>query len=430
MTVAWRGGAAALTLALTATAQADPLEDFGFGAAAAATAGARLATATGAEAAHHNPAGVALEQHPAVMIGWGYGLMQLELDGRDAGLLDPHGLALGLAIPVRLSDDWRVAAGLALYLPDQFLARLQLIPNSEPHFVLLDNDPHRAVVEAVASFVHGDKLGFAAGASILADARSKKLVFDVGVVAGEKVGAAELDVELPARLAPIVGVWVRPHPRVRAGMVYRGELALDLTLDIIANVEVAGVVTGDVLVSIRATNFYTPARVGGALAIDLLPDLTVEADLTWNRWSGYPPAADLAVLIALDLEPPLVSTAQPASNFTDTISSRVGVEYRRPGRRTDLAVRAGGAWLPSPVPAQTGLTSYADGDRRLLSAGLGIRLADWAPILTRPVDLDLAVQWQSVAHQLTRKQLEPAPGQAFSSGGNILHAGASATVRF
>jgi hypothetical protein len=418
-------------LALSAsTAAADPLDEFGFGGRAAATGGARTAAAEGAEAAHHNPAGVALALHPEMLIGWGYGMMRLSIDGRNADVLDAHGTAIGLAVPVSLGQGWTLGTGIALYLPDQFLARLQLIPNSEPHFVLLDNDPHRAVVEPVAAVSYQGKLGFGAGASVLANARSKKIVFDVGIVAGEKVGEAELDVELPVRLAPLVGVWARPHPRVRAGLTYRGELALDIALDILADVQIAGVVTGDVLVSLRASNYFTPARFGAGVAVDLLPDLTLAADLTVNRWSAYPAAADLAVLIALDIAPPLVSTDTPPSDFTDTVDGKLGVEYRHRGRRTDVAVRAGGAWRPSPVPPQIGLTSWADGDRLLLTAGTGITLADWAPILTRPVDLDLALQWQHVAHRLTQKHIETVPGEAFSSGGNLLHAGVSATVRF
>ncbi|MBZ0234929.1 MAG: hypothetical protein K8M05_21555, partial [Deltaproteobacteria bacterium] len=285
---------------------------------------------------------VALGVHPEVLLGWGYGAMQLQVNGRDAQVLDVHGTSIGLAVPVALDDDWTLGAGLALYLPDQFLARLQLIPNNEPHFVLLDNDPHRAVVETVAAVAYQDKLAIGAGASLLANARSNKILFDVGIVAGEKVGEAELDVELPVRLAPLVGVWLRPHPRVRAGLTYRGKLALDLALDILTNVQIAGVVTGDVLVSLRASNYFTPARIGGGVAVDILPHLTLAADISVNRWSGYPAAADLAVLVALDIAPPLVSSTVPPAAFTDTVDGRLGIEYRNRGRRTDFTVRAGG----------------------------------------------------------------------------------------
>ncbi|HVV88699.1 MAG TPA: outer membrane protein transport protein, partial [Kofleriaceae bacterium] len=308
------------------------------------------------------------------------------------------------------------------------LARVQLLPITEPSFVLLGNDPHRIVVEPVAGVAYGDKHALGVGASLLADARSRQLVFDVGVVGGEKVGAAALDVDLPVRVAPLVGVWLRPSPRVRAGLTWRGELSLDLALDIRANVQVAGVVTGDVLVSLRARNYFTPGRLAGGLAVDVTDRFTLDGDVTWNRWSSYPPPPDLAVLVALDLTPPLVSTERPPADFHDTVDVRVGGEYRGGGRLAP-ALRGGVAWRPSPVPEQTGLTSYADGDRLELTAGAGVRLG-WRPIFLHPIDVDVALQWQHVAGRLTVKDAGIAPGQAFSSGGDVLHAGVTSTVRF
>jgi hypothetical protein len=419
-----------VVIVIGSSAHADPLDLFGYGADSAAQAGARSATATGVTAAHYNAAGVALGDRPTMLLGWGYGGMALRVNGGDADVLDAHGTSIGLAVPVH-DGDWTYAGAIALYLPDQFLARIHLIPSTEPHFVLLDNDPHRVVVEPVAALAYKDVFAIGAGASILADAASRQIVFDVGVVAGQKVGEAALDIELPVRAAPIVGIWARPHPRVRAAATYRGELSLDLRLDILANVQVAGVVTGDALVSIRAANYFTPARATGGVAIDVGDDLTIAADLAWQRWSAFGSGLpDLRVLIALDLQPPLVSTAVPPASFHDTIEARGGVEYRRHGARTDWALRAGYAWLPSPVPPQVGLTSFADGDRQMFTAGAGVTLADWAPILTRPVGLDVAIGWQHIAHRLTEKDVTMFPGEAFSSDGNIVQASVSTTVKF
>ena len=187
-------------------------------------------------------------------------------------------------------------------------------------------------------------------------------------------------------------------------------------------------VTGDVLVSLRAKNYFTPGRLTGGLAVDLTDALTVAADLAWNRWSAYPPPPELAVLIALDLTPPLVATDRPPADFHDTVDVRVGGEYRRAGD-LGLALRGGVGYRPSPVPAQTGLTSYADGDRLEVTAGGGVRLG-WAPIFTHPIDLDLALQWQHLGGRLTVKDAGLSPGQAFSSGGDVVHLGLTSTVRF
>ncbi len=422
--------AALLVLATASVATADPLDEFGFGARSAALAGAYTASGKGADAAHHNPAGLALADNAEVMLGYGYGNMRLRLSGRDAQVLNVRGSSLGAVIPIRLSDDVVVAPGLALYLPDQFVARIQLIPATEPHFVRLDNDPHRLVLEPVFGVKIGKHLALGGGASILADARSNGITFNVGIVSEEKVGEAALDVTLPPRAAPLVGAMFLTR-RVRAGLVYRGELALGLALDILANVDVAGVVTGDALVSIRASNYFTPRKVTGGVAVDVLPDLTITGDVTWEQWSRFPTGlADLKVLVALDVTPPLVQTDQPPAGFEDVVLGRVGVEYRIPGAHTDWAVRGGFAYLPSPVPEQTGITSFADNDRHLLSLGGGATLVDWKPYLTHPVDFSVALQWQHLQRRLTVKDATQFPGQAFASSGNIFHVSGSMTVSF
>ena len=195
--------------------------------------------------------------------------------------------------------------------------------------------------------------------------------------------------------------------------------------------QVAGVVTGDALVSIRAANYFTPARAQAGVAIDVADDLTLSADLAWQRWSAFGSGLpDLRVLVALDLTPPLVQTDVPAARFHDTFETRVGVEYRHAGDKSDYALRAGYAYLPSPVPPQTGLTSFADGDRHELTVGAGVTFARWSPWLTHPLSLDLALGWQHVGHRLTEKDVTQFPGEAFSSDGDILQAQLSSTIRF
>mgnify|MGYP001568713334 CR=1 FL=1 len=432
------GTTALIAIALVTTAHrvaADPLDEFGLGTAAAATAGARAASAHGAEAAHHNPAGVALDAEPSVLLGYGYGAMRLDINGRDAEVLDAHGTSLGVAMPVALGRGVVLGVGLALYLPDQFVARIQLIPPTEPHFVLLDNDPHRLVAEPVVALKLSDWIAIGGGASVLADARGRGITFNVGVVGGEKVGEAALDVALPIRAAPLLGVMIGPDHRIRGGLTWRGELGLDLALDILANIDVAGVVTGDALVAVRAANYFTPARLTGGIAADVTPDVTLAGDVVWSRWSRFGSGlADLRVLVGLDITPPLVQTDVPASGFEDTVAVHLGAEYRRgrrgDGRRLRWALRGGWAYLPTPVPDQTGLTSFADNDRHLFALGGSVTLADLAPILTRPIELGAALQWHLLAGRLTVKDTADFPGAAFSSAGSILHAAVSATVSF
>lgn len=415
---------------MTRVAAADPLDEFGTGSRIAGMGGAGSATGAGAEAVHLNPAGVSRAEYPEVLLGYGYGAMRLGLDGHDADVLDARGTSMGLAIPLPLGR-LRPAFGVALYLPDQFIARIRLVPPTEPHFIRLDNDPHRVVIEPVLALGIGEQLSIGAGATLLGAARADGITFDVGVVAGEKVGESALDASLPIRAAPLAGILYAPHPRVRTALSYRGQLSLDVAIDILANVDVADVVAGDALVSIRASNYFTPQRVSAGVAVDPLADLTLSADVAWHDWSAYPAGvADLRVLVALDVTPPLVQTDVPPAGFHDVVELRAGAEYRAVDRRTHWALRGGLAWLPTPVPDQVGLTSFADNDRLLASLGGGITLADWSPFLTRPVDLDLALQWQHLSSRVTVKDATDFPGEPFSSAGNIFHLGGSMKVRF
>jgi long-subunit fatty acid transport protein len=291
--------------------------------------------------------------------------------------------------------------------------------------VRFESAAHRVVVEPVLAVAIGS-LAVGAGATLLADARSRDLTFDVGVVGGEKQGNARLDVSLPVRAAPLAGVRWRPLRSLALAATVRGELSLDLAIDIRANVNVPGVVTGDATVSLRSVSYFTPMRAAIAAAFQPREDLTLTADLSWERWSALGSGVPaLRVLLDLDISPPLVSSMQPPARFTNTLTPRLGAEWQTGPWR----LRAGAGYLPSPVPPQTGITSFADGARSLASAGAGLRIpatAGWH----QPIDLDVALAWQHVMHELVRKDPMLQPGGAFSSGGDIVQASVSTTVRF
>lgn len=416
--------ALAIVAALAGSAAADPLDELGFGAAATGMANARGAIASGAEAIHTNPAGLVELESAETLVGWGYAHERLAINDQDAGVLDAHGTSFGLALPIRVGG-YRLATGIATYLPDRFLARLQFNPIAEPHYVRFQSQAHRVVLEPAVAIELGP-VAIGVGASLLADAKSKRIDLDVGVVGGDKQGDARIDISLPIRVAPLVGIRYRPMPALTLAAMFRGQLAVDLALDIRTDVDVPNVVSGDADVTLRSTSYFTPARLAAAAAYRVRDDLTVTAEVAFERYSalgsGVP---DLRVLLALDIQPTIVTSMQPPANFRDIVTPRLGAEWER----ERLRLRAGLAYLPSPVPAQTGITSFADGDRLLATAGIGLRIepgATWR----RPLDLDLGLAWQHVEHALVKKDQTLQPGGAFTSGGQILQASASATVRF
>ena len=423
----------ALTLALTLAptrASANALDTFGYSARAAGVAGALVAGAEGYEGAHHNPALVAATGDVQAALGYSYTATQLHIGGADALVTTPRGTSLGLAIPFQLGPV-TAAFGVALYIPDQFVVRIQLVPAAEPHFVLLDDNLQHIVVTPVAA-LRWRWLAFGAGATILADAAGNGITFDVGVIGGDKVGKAQLDVALPTRAAPVLGIAAEPVRGLKLGAAWRGEIDLGLKLDILANVDIAGAITGDTLISLRAVNFFTPHKVSFGAAAELGRGLTVHGEFDWLGWSRFNGALpDLRVLLNLGLSPPLVEALFPRARFNDSFAVRVGAEFRH--QATELigfVGRLGYAYEPTPVPEQRGLTNFADNDRHVIAFGAGVVVDRIGNVLRKPLSLDLALQLHELAPRATDKDRRYFPGGQLSSSGRMVHFQATLEARF
>jgi long-subunit fatty acid transport protein len=403
-----------------AIARANAPDAFGFSPRIAGLAGAGTAEARGPAAAFHNPAGVALADDIEASIAYSYGGMALKIDGRDANVTSARGTSLGLSLPAHLGP--LVAAfGVAIYVPDQFIARIQLVPATEPHFALLDNNLQHVVVTPVVALRFGHAFSIGAGASVLADAAGNGVTFDVGITNGNKVGQAALDVALPIRAAPVVGLTIMPKPWLRVAAAYRGELDLKLTLDILAHVDLPGAISGDTLISLIALNFYTPHTVTGAVSVDL-GALTLTAQLDWLKWSSFTQSLpSLDVTIGLGIAPPLVAPQFPSVRFDDQYIPRLAAEVRRTlSAHLELSTRIGYAFMPSPVRPQTGLTSFADNDRHVIGIGAGLALHDLVRILPKPLQLDAALQVQQLQPRSTAKDPQVTASPGFTSSGTIV----------
>jgi hypothetical protein len=82
------------------------------------------------------------------------------------------------------------------------------------------------------------------------------------------------------------------------------------------------------------------------------------------------------------------------------------------------------------VPAQTGLTSFADNDRHVLALGAGVSLRDLISILPKPLSIDVALQVQPLQSRQTAKDPHVTASPGFSSSGTIVHVTAGLEARF
>lgn len=423
------GLALALLCATGHLARADAFDRFGFGARAEALGGAMTAEASGVEAVFYNPAGVPRTEHVQALLGYGYGLTRLRLDGHDAGVAAPHGTTLGLAVPIELGA-LRAAFGLALYLPDRYLARIQATPPLEPHFVILGDEAQRLVVQPSLS-LRWRWLSVGAGVTVLADALGDGVQIEVGPRddGSQPAGRGTLDVALPLRVAPVVGAQASPLPWLRLGLTWRGKLDLRVKLDVAARI--AGAVQDEALLSLSAVDHYTPQQLSLGLAADLLPSLTVAAQLTWLDWSAFDGGVpELKLRLALDAPtPPAEELA--ALRFHDVWQPRLGLEWhRRVAKGIGLAARLGLGYQRSPVPDQTGATSFVDNDEVLVATGVGVEFPSLGALLPRPLRLDLACGWHELLPRGVIKAPALYPGRGFTSDGRIVHLSASLGFTF
>src|SRR5579883_2094287 len=135
------------TLLLLSPARANPLDAFGFGARAPAMGSAYLAVADDAAAGYYNPAGLARGADLRLDAGYQAAVPALRLNGVQQPVEPTRGLAAGLVVPGNLLG-LRLAFGVTLFLPDQDLTRLRVLPYDQPRFVLYDNATQRFYLAA------------------------------------------------------------------------------------------------------------------------------------------------------------------------------------------------------------------------------------------------------------------------------------------
>jgi len=98
--------------------------------------------------------------------------------------------------------------------------------------------------------------------------------------------------------------------------------------------------------------------------------LTVEVDADWTFWHSF----DRLQINIANPTPALPPVSNSPKNWEDVCALRIGVEYRV----TDpLALRAGFAYDPTPVPAETMGPELPDANRLNYMLGAGYKVGNW-----------------------------------------------------
>ena len=397
------------------TARSNPLDAYGFGARGIGLAGAYTALVDDFSANYYNPAGLAVSGKLRLEFGYAFHQPELRLNGANQRVDASRGFQGGLVLGGELFDR-RIAASVAMHLPDQVVSRIRSLPQQQPRWVLFDNRPQRVVVTTSVAFELVKDFFIGAGITFLANTTGTVTITgDVGLAdaANTKLLSA-VDVDLTSIRYPSFGLQYH-RDGWSFGLAWREEFNLRLDIDVVvkgrilndlANFDPADpavlIEDGTLTLVSGNNNLFSPRQL--AMGVAYTWDCwTVAVDLSWVQWSRFPPPT-ATVDISLELDPlpfqipPLDAPIAP--RFRDIWIPRFAVEYRAvDAPDMGLTLRGGYAYEPSPAPEQTGLTNYVDTDKHTFSFGLSWRLSMLEPTLKEPLFLEVGGQ---LAHHAAR----------------------------
>ena len=429
--------AAVLALLAAGPARAEVFTIFGFNPRSTAMAGALTAEANDYTATFYNPA--LLVNRTDVNFGFSFNWWRpiTEVTPKDPARTldctycrppDALGWSLGFLFPLGGVVKNRVALGVGLYVPIERLLRLMAADPDQPMWYHFTNHQERLVLYLGAGIRIVDWLTIGLGIQLLADLVGQGAKVKVDLFS-KRVESQSLDSHLATHAAPVFGLQVRPHPRVRIGATFRYEMSL--TYEIPATVDLEGI--GTLAFVATGLAHYSPHTIAFGVAVDVHPDVTLALDGEVSLWSLAPtPYTSLKIdlsgetLDALGLGTALDITYEPGTpGFADTFGGRLGAEYRISQR---VAARLGAFLRPTPVPRQNSArTNILDATTVGVTAGAGFNFDDPLEVFKSPIHIDLATQAQFMLQREAQKDLsDDVPSYSYS--GRLF--GVSAAVRY
>ena len=185
------------------------------------------------------------------------------------------------------------------------------------------------------------------------------------------------DIAVKAAVAPHLGVAWRPVKPARVIATVHTEQAFRISTGF--NYTLAS--GSEQSTVLHFTHSYMPLTVAAGGSYDVTDAWSVTAVATWARWSQYRDRHDV----------------NPGGRYpwSDTIAAAAGVRYQA----GPLRARFDAAYQPTPVPPQTGRTSYVDSDRFGAAAGVERDFTVWGSRFQAGLDV---VGHRLVARHVTK----------------------------
>jgi long-chain fatty acid transport protein len=256
-------------------------------------------------------------------------------------------LGLGISTPYGQSTKWEPDGPFTFAFPHS--AEIKLI-NINP---------------TIAGKIN-DRLSYGVGLDVFWSELSFDQMFPWSMVTGSPLsppGLAETKGD-GVGIGGNIGLLYQIDERQRVGLTYRSSVDVDYEGDFDLS-NVPGPLSGLVApASDFDSSIEFPNRVGLGYGIALNDRLKIGIDVEWIEFSSFDQLpVDLGVNNASGLFPPSIP-----QNWDDIVDIFVGGDYQLD---ESLTLRAGYAFLESPVPDSTLSPTIPDADRHVLSVGLG-----------------------------------------------------------
>jgi long-subunit fatty acid transport protein len=415
---------------VSSSASADPTRMLGFGTRGLAHAGAMLNIDDPIGAAINNPALLAMTGgKPQLGAGYLFARPKIDVNGQDANLLDIRGFSAGASIPFSY-EDFSFGLGFAAHLPDQVLLRVHSVPATQPRAVMWDAPPHRLVANLAVGVRYKKLVAVGIGVSIFGKFVAEYLNFTIDATPGRTRTTASHDFAFPIIATPVASVVVTPNDWLRLSARYTGAAELSLSLPIVAQVKVPGTsVDGPIGLLFAGPSIFSPQEVAlGASGV--WKKLTLSAELLFQNWAAI---NEVSARIITNFDPDELGVEVPASdyvptppNYKNTFAPRIAAAYAMDIDVYTLVLRAGYAFIPTPVPPQRGVTNYGDSNRHVIGVGATFGFVwDW---LKLPFEIDAGVQFQRIAPRTVEKDDPLSPGGDLSIVGMVYGLSAAGRV--
>lgn len=356
-----------------AVASASPQDLFGYGVRMPGTGMTGPAYADDYEAVYANPAGLARARKKKIAVGLQAGAFHAELDGQRLPVDAGRGMTIGFQLPIPFGGvlEDRFVVGAGFYTPSSVLMKADIRFPDVPQFPVLSRTPIVAIQVGLGLDLHGlvDGLRLGVAFSVLANT-----VGDLDVFLDEtNTFRSTTETELIADFSPIVGASYDIGD-FSVGVVYRQRARAINRL----RINTAGLPVELPQLNVEGVVQYDPPTVAAELAWRPTPDWLLAAGVEVSLWNDWP---------GIQARTSSGSNLAPDPDFRATVSPRVGLERRFAREDTEVWLRGGYAFEPTPAPESRVAPNrpadpatepdpvalrYYDNHRHLWTAGLGL----------------------------------------------------------